>query len=142
MLNSRLVSSYVGKIAFARTQVPGEYMNDLENFTKQMFNFFVEEVSQAFEETQIMLQEVGNQVQIIADEIIQEGERQYNEWFNEQSSYSNQPREELRQRLFPLVHGDWNLAARLLDAVRKNNPGHSEDWYWEKVIYDLERDHR
>lgn len=117
-------------------------MNDLENLTKQAFNFFVEEVNQAFEETQKVLQEVGNQVQTLADEMIQKGERQCNEWFNESQNYSSQPREELRRKLYPLVHGDLNLAERLLDAVRKSNPGHSEDWYWEKVIYDLERDHK
>lgn len=117
-------------------------MEDLENFTKKAFNFFVEEVTQAYEETQKMLREVGNQVQTLADEMIQEGERQCNEWFNEQPFYSSQPREELRRKLYPLVHGDWNLAQRLLDAARRNNPGHSEDWYWEKVIYDLERDHQ
>ena len=117
-------------------------MDDLENFTKKAFNFFVEEVSQAFEETQKMLQEVGNRVQTLADEMIQEGERQCNEWFNEQPFYSSQPREELRRKLYPLVHGDWNLAERLLDSARRSNPGHSEDWYWEKVIYDLERDHQ
>ena len=115
-------------------------MDDLENFTKQAFSFFVDGVSHAVEETEKMLQDVGHQVQTLADELIKEGERQYNEWFNEQPSYSSRPREELRQRLFPLVHGDWNLAFRLLESARKNSPGHSEDWYWEKVIYDLERD--
>lgn len=115
-------------------------MDDLDKFTKKAFNFFVEEVSLAFEETQKILQEVGDQVQTIADEMIKEGERQYNEWFNQQQNYSNQPREELRRQLFPLVHGDWNLANRLIESVRRNNPGRSEDWYWEKVIYDLERD--
>jgi hypothetical protein len=117
-------------------------MNDLEDFTKKAFNFFVEEVNQAFEETQKVLQEVGNQVQTLAEEMIQEGERQWNEWFNESQNYSSQPKAELRRKLYPLVHGDWNLAERLLDAVRMSNPGHSEDWYWEKVIYDLERDHK
>ncbi len=115
-------------------------MNDLENFTKKAFNFFVEEVNQAFEETQKVLQDVGNQVQTLADEMIQEGERQWNEWLNQQQNYSSQPREELRRKLCPLVHGDWSLAERLLESVKKKNPGHSEDWYWEKVIYDLERD--
>ena len=117
-------------------------MDDWEKFTKQAFNFFVEGVSHAVEETEKMLQDAGDQVQTLEDELIKEGERQYNEWFNEQPSYSSRPTEELRRRLFPLVHGDWNLAERLLDSVRKNNPSHSENWYWEKVIYDLERDHR
>lgn len=115
-------------------------MDDLENFIKQSFDSFVEEASHAFEETQKMLQEARDQIQILADEMIREGEAKYNEWFNQQPSYSSRPREELRRRLFPLVHGDWNLAERLLESVRRNHPGRSEDWYWEKVIYDLERD--
>jgi hypothetical protein len=116
-------------------------MDDFEKFTQQAFNFFVEEVSHVVEETQKMLQDVGEQAQTLADEMIKEGERQCNEWFNQQPNYSSQPREELRRKLIPLVHGDWNLANRLLQLARKKNPGHSEDWYWEKVIYDLERDH-
>jgi hypothetical protein len=29
-----------------------------------------------------------------------------------------------------------------LQAARKRYPGHSEQWYLEKIIYDLERDRR
>jgi hypothetical protein len=121
----------------------GREMDDLENFVKQAFESFVEEVNHAFEDTETMLQEVGEQVQILADELIREGEtkfHEFNEWLNEQQNYSNQPRWELRQRLFTLIQGDWNLAERLLDSAKMNYPGQTEDWYWEKVIYDLERD--
>jgi len=45
-------------------------MDDLENFTKQAFNFFVEGVSLAVEETQKMLEDVGEQFQTLADEMI------------------------------------------------------------------------
>ena len=118
-------------------------MDNLEKFTKEAFNFFVEGVNQAFEETEKMLQDVGEQIHTIADELIREGEVKFNEfnaWLNEQQHYSSQPRSELRHRLFVLVNGNWELAHRLLESVRRNYPGQTEDWYWEKVIYDLERD--
>ncbi|HAG85581.1 MAG TPA: hypothetical protein DCL61_31695 [Cyanobacteria bacterium UBA12227] len=117
-------------------------MNDWEKFTKQAFDSFLEGVNSAVEETQKNFQELSNQTQQFIEEMIREGEVKYNEWCNQQQNYQNRPREELRQRLFTLVHGDWTLAERLLDSAKRNNPGHSEDWYWEKVIYDLERDHR
>ena len=115
-------------------------MDDWENFTEKAFSFFVEGVSHAVGETQKILEEVTEQVQMLANEMIQEGEVKYHEWLNQQSNYASQPREELRHRMFTLVHGDWRLAERLLDSARKNNPDRSENWYWEKVIYDLERD--
>jgi uncharacterized protein HemX len=31
---------------------------------------------------------------------------------------------------------------RQLNAVRKKYPGRSEQWYLEKIVYDLERDRR
>lgn len=117
-------------------------MDDLENFSKQAFNFFVEQVNHAVEETQKIMQDVEEQTQTFVSELLQEGERQYNEKFNQPQNCFNQPREALRRKLFPLVHGDWHLASRLIASARRSNPGHSEDWYWEKVIYDLERDHQ
>ncbi|HAX76232.1 MAG TPA: hypothetical protein DCY88_10435 [Cyanobacteria bacterium UBA11372] len=115
-------------------------MDDWENFAKKAFNLFVGGVSLAVEETQKMLQEMGEQVQILADEAIKEGEAKYNEWCSQQQHYENQPREELRQKLWILLHGDTDLAERLVDLARQKHPNRSEDWYWEKVIYDLERD--
>ncbi|HBW88407.1 MAG TPA: hypothetical protein DEG17_05875 [Cyanobacteria bacterium UBA11149] len=117
-------------------------MEDWEKFTKQAFNSFLEGVNYAVAETQKVVEDFTNQTQQFVEEMIREGEAKYNEWCNQQQNYQNRPKEELRRRLFPLVHGDWNLAERLLGLARKKHPGHSEDWYWEKVIYDLERDHR
>lgn len=123
-------------------------MDELEKFSNEAFNAFIEGVNHVAEETEKILQNLGEQVQTIAEEFLREGEHQCNElnnWWNEslnhQTSYSNQPRVELRRRLFTLVHGNENLADRLLDSVRRKYPNQSEDWYWEKVIYDLERDH-
>jgi hypothetical protein len=31
---------------------------------------------------------------------------------------------------------------RLLETARRNTPDRSEQWYWEKILYDLERDRR
>jgi tetratricopeptide (TPR) repeat protein len=45
----------------------------------------------------------------------------------------------LRQRLLRLVGGHWEIAQRLIDQAKYNYPGMVEEWYIEKVIYDLER---
>lgn len=45
-------------------------------------------------------------------------------------------------RLVSMLHGDGNAAERLVGKVRQQNPERSEDWCWEKVISDLERDRR
>jgi hypothetical protein len=29
---------------------------------------------------------------------------------------------------------------RLLEIARRNNPERTEQWYWEKILYDMERD--
>ena len=46
----------------------------------------------------------------------------------------------LKQRLRYLVGGQWALAERLIDQAKAHWPGMTEDWYIEKVLYDLERD--
>lgn len=45
-----------------------------------------------------------------------------------------------RQRLLRLVGGYWEIAERLIDQAKAKYPGRTEQWYWEKVINDLERD--
>jgi hypothetical protein len=69
---------HVAKIDFCKNKSALEdiWTDDLENFTKQACSFFVEGVSRTFEETEKMLQGVGEQVQMLADELIKEGERQ------------------------------------------------------------------
>lgn len=37
---------------------------------------------------------------------------------------------------------DRDVADRLISSAKKSNPGKSEQWYCEKVIYDLNRDRR
>lgn len=51
-----------------------------------------------------------------------------------------QPQHEaLRQRLYILVSGQWAIAQRLIDGLKQEDPGQSEDWYLERVIYNLEQ---
>jgi hypothetical protein len=48
----------------------------------------------------------------------------------------------LRKRTIALMNNDMQRIDRLLANARQRNPGQSEQWYWEKILYDLERDHR
>jgi hypothetical protein len=48
----------------------------------------------------------------------------------------------LRKRTIALMNNDMQRIDRLLTNARQRNPGQSEQWYWEKILYDLERDHR
>jgi hypothetical protein len=45
-----------------------------------------------------------------------------------------------KRKLAGLTHGDNATAARLAAQVAFINPGKSEQWCWEKAIFDLERD--
>lgn len=49
---------------------------------------------------------------------------------------------EVQNKLLSMVNGDSRMADRLLDHARKHNAHRTEQWVWEKVIYDLERDRR
>ncbi len=45
----------------------------------------------------------------------------------------------LKQELLTLVHGNTATADRLLNGEKRQHPNHTEKWYLEKVIYDLQR---
>lgn len=45
-----------------------------------------------------------------------------------------------RQKLLKLLGNHQPTVDRLVEQARWKNPGESEQWYWEKVLYDLERD--
>ncbi len=49
---------------------------------------------------------------------------------------------QVQGRLMRLVGHDREVVTRLVTQLKLKNPGQSEDWYWEKAIYDLERDRR
>lgn len=48
----------------------------------------------------------------------------------------------VQRRLLRLVGDDRKIASGLVERLRQRYPGMPEDWYWEKAIYDLERDRR
>ncbi len=48
----------------------------------------------------------------------------------------------VQRKLLRLVGDDRRIAMGLVDRLRQKHPGMPEDWYWEKAIYDLERDRR
>lgn len=47
-----------------------------------------------------------------------------------------------RRQLLGLVGGNATVAQRLVSDVQARNPGRTEQWCWEKAIYDVERDRR
>lgn len=49
------------------------------------------------------------------------------------------PQNALQNRLYVLV-GNWNIAQSLVERLMQRYPGKSDTWYWEKAIYDIERD--
>ncbi|MBP0002456.1 MAG: tetratricopeptide repeat protein [Cyanobacteria bacterium SBC] len=55
-------------------------------------------------------------------------------------SSSEIPKDRLRQRLLLLVGGHWELAERLIAQAKLYYPNRSEDWYIEKIVYDIERE--
>ncbi|WP_445626448.1 hypothetical protein [Nostoc sp. DSM 114167] len=58
-------------------------------------------------------------------------------------SYRTDPKNRaLQADLLILLKGDVPAAKRLLLQQRRKKPGQSDNWYLEKVIYDLERDRR
>ncbi|WP_144415963.1 hypothetical protein [Calothrix sp. 336/3] len=47
---------------------------------------------------------------------------------------------QLEKHLLNLVAGERQTATRLISHAKRQNPGKSQQWYLEKVIWDLERD--
>lgn len=48
------------------------------------------------------------------------------------------PSLDLQERLLRLVGGNMAIAQRLLDIAKQDQPNMPEEWYWKKVIFDLE----
>ncbi|PZO40979.1 MAG: hypothetical protein DCF21_15105 [Leptolyngbya sp.] len=49
-------------------------------------------------------------------------------------------RSRTERELLRLVGGNRAVAERLVEQVQLRNPHHSEQWCWEKAIYDIQRD--
>ena len=50
------------------------------------------------------------------------------------------PSPAVQRKLLRLVGDDRKIAVGLVKRLKMKNPDMPEDWYWEKAIYDLERD--
>jgi Zn-dependent protease len=53
---------------------------------------------------------------------------------------SSQVDPETRKRAIAFAGYDKERIERLLNGARLKNPDRSEQWYWEKILYDMERD--
>ena len=62
--------------------------------------------------------------------------------FNQPRSSSAQVDRRTQRQLLRLVNGNRAVALRLVEKVRERNPKRSEQWCWEKAIYDIQRDRR
>ena len=49
-------------------------------------------------------------------------------------------RSRTEKELLRLVGGNRAVAERLVEQVQLRNPHHSEQWCWEKAVYDIQRD--
>jgi Zn-dependent protease/Flp pilus assembly protein TadD len=54
--------------------------------------------------------------------------------------YNEYPSGKVRNRLLGLLKNDQAAVDRLLEQVEIGHPGKTDKWYWEKVLWDLERD--
>ena len=127
-------------------------MKDFADLIQKTFYFGVGVASFAVEETTKNLQELGDQAEKIANELIDEGKIVYEkishdfenvvgtENLGHKQNVSPQPSEKLKKKLLSFVKGDLDTALRLVNLEKRKHPGKSEDWYWEKAIYSYERD--
>ncbi|WP_107667954.1 hypothetical protein [Cyanothece sp. BG0011] len=119
-----------------------KFKHDLENLTQKTFYFCLGATSSVVQNTQENLQQLSKNAQQTVEELIKRGEDTY--YYSPEINFPNFQNKEsvsigLKNHLFMLVKGDKDLAKRLINLQKQKNPGHPEKWYWEKVIYDLER---
>lgn len=48
----------------------------------------------------------------------------------------------LEKQLLKLLNNDRQAMQRLINYLKQKHPAQKEEWYWEKAIFDLERDRR
>jgi Zn-dependent protease len=68
--------------------------------------------------------------------------RKFGSSIKNRADLTNQVDPKTRQRLIVMAGHDMKRIERLLGSVRRNNPNRSEQWYWEKILYDMTRDRR
>ena len=49
------------------------------------------------------------------------------------------PTLKLQQKLLSLVGGNMAIAQRLIDIAKQDHPNMPKVWYWQKVVFDIER---
>lgn len=49
---------------------------------------------------------------------------------------------QIKAKLEKLCSSDYQLAQRLVEGIRVDHPDRSEQWCWEKAVWDMERDRR
>ena len=130
---------------------------NLENLTEKTFYFCLGATSSIIENTQENLQKLSENAQKTVEELIKIGEDtcdnspeisfpkvhfpevDFPEINFPEFKTQDYVSQSLKSRLFVLVKGDKNLAQRLITLQKQKNPDHPEKWYWEKVIYELQR---
>lgn len=60
----------------------------------------------------------------------------------EKPTVANQVHPETRKRTLSMAGHDLKRIERLLNSTRLKHPDRSEQWHWEKILYDMERDRR
>jgi tetratricopeptide (TPR) repeat protein len=53
---------------------------------------------------------------------------------------AGRPSRKVQNKLLRLIGDDRKIVTGLVERLKERHPGMPEDWYWEKAIYDLERD--
>lgn len=117
-------------------------MKELEYIAQQGLYLMVGSMAIAIKNSSELLNELSLKVETTLATAIALGEQTYQEWCQESSdnvqTSSKIPSIELQHRLFHLAGRNWEIVERLLVKTRKKYPNHSEVWYWEKTIGDLE----
>lgn len=114
-------------------------MSDFETFSKKTFYFAIGAVNFAVEKTEQAVRDITEQTQNFIEEMSERGQEvaepkvQYRQW-------NTTAQKQLWEQLMVLVARDEDLANRLISSAKTSYPGHSEGWYLDKVIHDLERD--
>ncbi len=115
-------------------------MEEANNLFQKAIYFAIGGSVVAAEKTSKFIADLPDQVEDLTSEMLNRGEAIYQEWYQEAGQREAAVSPTLRSKLFSLAGGNGNLVERLLAQARQKYPGNSETWYYEKVIYDLERD--